>query len=166
MDFTTRLHATNIFCTGRHQFFELFEVLGMDRQVNVCNFVRVLALVKIDVNNDRLHVNELHDINSKLSCNCLLTKEDKIFGCKCLGSVFNSHANEPIRHTPSFSSLATYYSDNADFEEKIGNDIGMPYVARLEKLGVCLIGSFAWELKTLPKHLQPNILSVLSHHFL
>jgi hypothetical protein len=43
-----------------HQFFELFEVLGMDRQVNVCNFVRVLAL------------------------------------------------DEPIRHTPSFSSLATY----------------------------------------------------------
>jgi hypothetical protein len=32
-----------------HQFFELFEVLGMDRQVNVCNFVRVLTLVKIDV---------------------------------------------------------------------------------------------------------------------
>jgi hypothetical protein len=49
-----------------HQFFELFEVLGMDRQVNVCNFVRVLALLKIDVNNDQLHINELQIVKQAI----------------------------------------------------------------------------------------------------
>jgi hypothetical protein len=34
--------------------------------ISVCNFVRVLALVKIDVNNDRLHVNELQIVKEAI----------------------------------------------------------------------------------------------------
>jgi hypothetical protein len=100
-----------------YQFFNLFEVLGMDCQVNVCNCVRVLALLKIDVNNDQLHVNELQIVKQAIQMLFhylqisttselvlysvetlyLLSRDDTLKDAKCL-----------------------VYSDNTDFEEKIG----------------------------------------------
>jgi sacsin len=143
-----------------HQFFELFEVLGMDRQVNVFNFVRVLALLRIDVNNDQLHVNELQIAKQAIR---MLFHYLQI---STIGEVAINLCSVKTLYLPSRDKILKdakflVYSDNEDFEKKIGNDIGMPYVVCPEKLGVRLIGSFAWELKKLPKHLQPNFLSSL-----
>ena len=143
-----------------HQFFELFEVLGMDRQVNVCNFVRVLALLRIDVKNDQLHVNELKIVKQAIQMlfhHLQISTFDEI--AKKLCSVETLYL--PSRDEILKDATCLVYSDNEDFEEKIGNDIGMPYVVSPKKLEVRLIGSFASELKKLPKHLQPNFLSSL-----
>ena len=141
-----------------HQFFELFEVLGMDRQVNVCNFVRVLALLKIDVNNDQLHINELQIVKQAIQrlfhyLQIFTTSELVLYSVETLYLLSQDNTLKDAK--------CLVYSDNTDFEEKIGDDIGMPYVASLDKLGVRLTGSFAKEFKKLPKHLQPNILSSL-----
>jgi sacsin len=143
-----------------HQFFELFEVLGMDRQVNVCNFVRVLALLKIDVNNDQLHINELQIVKQaiqRLFHYLQISTFDEIEKKLCsVETLYLLSRDNTLK-----DAKCLVYSDNTDFEEKIGDDIGMPYVASLDKLGVRLTGSFAKEFKKLPKHLQPNILSSL-----
>jgi hypothetical protein len=139
-----------------HQFFELFEVLGMDRQVNVCNFVRVLALLKIDVNNDQLHINELQIVKQaiqRLFHYLQISTFDEIEKKLCsVETLYLLSRDNTLK-----DAKCLVYSDNTDFEEKIGDDIGMPYVASLDKLGVRLTGSFAKEFKKLPEHLQPNI---------
>lgn len=143
-----------------HQFVELFEVLGMDRQVNVSNFVRVLAFLKIDVNNTQLHVNELQIVKQAIQMlfNYLqISTFDEIGKNLCsVETLYLLSQDDTLK-----DAKCLVYSDNTDFEEEIGDDIGMLYIASLEKLGVRLTGSFAREFKKLPKHLQPNILSSL-----
>ncbi|CAC5371407.1 unnamed protein product [Mytilus coruscus] len=50
-------------------------------------------------------------------------------------------------------------SDNKDFEEKIGSEIGMPYVMDFSQLDIFIQGSISERLQKLPEKMQPNILS-------
>ncbi|CAG2253134.1 unnamed protein product [Mytilus edulis] len=51
------------------------------------------------------------------------------------------------------------FSDNEDFEEKIGNDIGKPYMIGFDELDILTQGNIVQLFKGLPKKMQPYILS-------
>ncbi|CAG2253055.1 ECE [Mytilus edulis] len=67
----------------------------------------------------------------------------------------------PSRDSKLANARSIVYSDNIDFEEKIGCDIGMPYMMQFEKLEVSTLGNIVSNFKKLPLKLQPNILSDL-----
>ncbi|VDI11137.1 sacsin [Mytilus galloprovincialis] len=138
-------------------YFKLFELLGMNTRENICNFVRVLAYLKLDVKNEILHVNELLTVRKALQgiCNHLPSLNDEL-----KTDLTNIDALYlPTRDKYLANARQIVLSDNRDYEEKIGNDIGMPYMMYLNELNVVGVGNIVSDFKKMPSKLQPHILS-------
>ncbi|CAC5371401.1 unnamed protein product [Mytilus coruscus] len=126
-------------------YFKLFELLGMNTRENICNFVKVLAHLYIDVRDNILHVNELQTVRKALQgiCNHLRFLNDQLK---------TDLANIDTLYLPTRDKFLTnarqiVFSDNRDYEEKIGNDIGMPYMMYLNELNVVGVGNIVSDFK-------------------
>lgn len=138
-------------------YFKLFELLGMNTRENICNFVRVLAYLKLDVRDNKLHVNELQTVRKALQgiCTHLTFLDDQLK--TDLTNIDTLYL--PTRDKFLTNARQIVFSDNRDYEEKIGNDIGMPYMMYLNELNVVGVGNIVSDFKKMPSKLQPHILS-------
>ncbi|CAG2253089.1 SACS [Mytilus edulis] len=141
------------------EYFKLFEVLGMNTRENICNFIRVLQHLKKDVGNKELLVTEMQTVQKALQgiCNHFIKIDEQL----TTDLVEMDALYLPSRNSVLANARSIVYSDNIDFEEKIGSDIGMPYMMQFEKLEVSTLGNIVSDFKKLPLQLQPNILSDL-----
>ncbi|VDI12593.1 sacsin [Mytilus galloprovincialis] len=141
-------------------YFDLFECLGMKRQVNVCSFIHVLNQLITDVGQrDELHYEEIRTVQQAVQ-NLFNYLRYPLFGdveYKELSEIKTFHMLS--REHLLCDSKRLVYSDNKAFENEIGSDMMLSYLVNLEELGVGITGSFSTEFQKLPKHLQPNILS-------
>ncbi|OPL33833.1 hypothetical protein AM593_07708, partial [Mytilus galloprovincialis] len=138
-------------------YFKLFELLGMNTRENICNFVKVLGNLHIDIGNNVLHVNELQTVRKAMQgiCNHLPLLNDELK--TDLSNIDALYL--PTRDKFLANARNIVLSNNSDYEEKIGNDIGMPYMIHLNDLKVFGVGNIVLDFKKLPLKLQPNILS-------
>ncbi|XP_052100068.1 sacsin-like isoform X2 [Mytilus californianus] len=141
-------------------FYNLFECLGMQRHINVCSFVHVLNQLKTNIGDrTELFAEEMQIVKQAVQ---------KMFDYLRL-PLFGDTEYKQLSELKTLTMLSRelnlcdskllVYSDNEAFEEKIGGDMTMSYLVRLDELGVGITGSFSREFQKLPKHLQPNILS-------
>jgi hypothetical protein len=140
-------------------YFKLFEILGMNVHANICNFVRVLAHLKLDVGDKDLHINDLKLVQKALQgicCHLDNITEDLVKELSSMDALYL-----PTRDKVLQNARCIVFSDNKAFEERVGDDIGMPYMMSLMDLEIISFGTAAISFKKLPQKLQPNILSDL-----
>ncbi|CAG2253105.1 unnamed protein product [Mytilus edulis] len=139
------------------EFFKLFQLLGMSTSTSVCNYVRVLECLHSEVGEEHLNINELKIVrmaSQQLLKHLLDVSNADTETLKKMDTLFLLTRLQTLQNAKTL-----VLSDNKDFEEKIGSDIGMPYVMEFSQLGIFIQGSISERLKKLPEKMQPNILS-------
>lgn len=139
------------------KYFKLFQIIGMSSTTDVCTYVRVLAHLKLDVKDQKLDPNRLKIVKRSI-------EEILLFPAKGDENVRNAlEKMETLylltRKGTLINASELVFSDNEDYEEKIGNDIGKPYMMKLDELDVLTQGNIVSSFKQLPKKMQPYILS-------
>ncbi|VDI11130.1 sacsin [Mytilus galloprovincialis] len=139
------------------EYFKLFQLLGMSTSTSVCNYVRVLEYLHSEVGDAPLNINELKIVrmaSQQLLKHLLDVSNSDTETLKKMDTLFLLTRQETLQNAKTL-----VLSDNKDFEEKIGSDIGMPYVMEFSQLDIFIQGSISERLKKLPEKMQPNILS-------
>ncbi|CAG2253118.1 SACS [Mytilus edulis] len=120
------------------EFFKLFQLLGMTVNTSVCNYVRVLEYLHLEVGDGRLHINELKIVrmaSQQLLKHLLDVSSADTETLKKMDTLFLLTREQKLQNAKTL-----VLSDNKDFEEKIGSEIGMPYVMDFSQLDIFIQG--------------------------
>ncbi|XP_076101811.1 sacsin-like isoform X2 [Mytilus galloprovincialis] len=139
------------------KYFKLFQILGMNLNTDLSTYVRVLVDLKYDIGDRKLNPNLLKIVQRSV-------EEILSFRADVDEHVFDAlEKMEALylltREKQLMNASNLVFSDNEDFEEKIGNDIGKPYMMGFDRLDVSAHGNIVSSFKQLPKKMQPCILS-------
>ncbi|VDI83762.1 Hypothetical predicted protein [Mytilus galloprovincialis] len=139
------------------KYFKLFQTLGMTLNTDLSTYVRVLIDLKHDIGDRKLNPS-LFKIVQRSVEEILSFRAD-----------VDQHVSDALEKMEALYLLTRdqllmnasdlVFLDNEDFEEKIGNDMGKPYMMGFDRLDILPHGNIVSSFKQLPKKMQPCILS-------